>query len=113
VPELGPLALTWPSMGSLVFVDEAAEDLPSPSWQVQRRTGLVVLIGRSLLAGLVRPVPVVMVGVLAENRSKVAFVVKQPSGRCTRLVLCVSIFRRNSSREASVAGSLLSLRLRR
>jgi hypothetical protein len=38
---------------------------------------LVVLVGRSLLAGLVRPVPVVMAGVLAEDRSKVPFVVDQ------------------------------------
>jgi hypothetical protein len=35
---------------------------------------LVVVVGRSLLAGLVRPVPVVMAGVLAQDRSKVPFV---------------------------------------
>ena len=29
---------------------------------------LVVVVGRSLLAGLVRPVPVVMTGVLGEDR---------------------------------------------
>src|ERR1019366_406232 len=45
--------------------------------QVQRRAVLIVLIGRSLLAGLVRPVPVVMAGVLAEYGPKVGFLVDQ------------------------------------
>ena len=35
--------------------------------QVQRNVGLVVVVGRSLLAGLVRAVPVVMGGVLAQD----------------------------------------------
>ena len=38
---------------------------------------LVVVVGWSLLAGLVGPVPVLMVGVRAEDRSKVPFVVDQ------------------------------------
>jgi PIN domain len=41
-----------------------------------------------LLAGLVGPVPIVMAGVRRRSGS----------GRCTRLVRCVSISRRNSSR---------------
>ena len=38
---------------------------------------MVALIGRSLLAGLMRPVPVVMVGVLDEDRPEVPFAVDQ------------------------------------
>src|SRR5689334_20474814 len=37
----------------------------------------LVMVGWSLLAGLVGPVPVVMAGVLAEDRSQVAFVVDE------------------------------------
>jgi hypothetical protein len=45
--------------------------------QVQRRVHSVVLVGWSLLAGLVGPVPIVMTGILAEDRPEVAFVVDQ------------------------------------
>jgi hypothetical protein len=41
----------------VVLVDHAVEDLVPPDRQVQGRVGLAVLIGRSLLAGLVRAVP--------------------------------------------------------
>ncbi|MGO9219372.1 MAG: hypothetical protein ACLP5E_16650 [Streptosporangiaceae bacterium] len=61
----------------VVLVDHAAEDLSPLNWQVQRSSGLAALIGRSLLAGLVGPVPVVMADVLVEDRSKVPFVVDQ------------------------------------
>jgi hypothetical protein len=65
-------------LGSLVVLaDHAAEDLPLPDWEVQRDGGLGFLVGRSLLAGLVRPVPVVVAGVLAEDRLQVAFVVDE------------------------------------
>jgi hypothetical protein len=37
----------------------------------------LVMVGWSLLAGLVRPVPVVVAGVLREDRSQVAFVVDE------------------------------------
>jgi hypothetical protein len=62
---------------STVLVDHAAEYLSPPDWQGQRGAGLVVLVGGSLSAGLVGPVPVVMVGILAEDRSQVAFVVDE------------------------------------
>jgi ribosomal protein S12 methylthiotransferase accessory factor YcaO len=38
---------------------------------------LAALVGRSLLAGLMGPVPVVMAGVLAEDRPQVPFVVNE------------------------------------
>jgi hypothetical protein len=73
--------LTWVFMtrlGSLVVLaDHASEYLPPPDWQVQRGGGLGFLVGRALLAGLVGPVPVVMAGVLAEDRSQVPFVVDE------------------------------------
>ena len=56
------------SLGCLVvLVDHAAEHFASLDWQVQRWADLAVLVGRPLLAGLVRAVPAVMAGVLAEN----------------------------------------------
>jgi hypothetical protein len=65
-------------LGSLVVLaDHAAEYLPLPDWQVQRGGGLGFLVGPPLMAGLVRPVPVVMVGVLAEDRWQVPFVVDE------------------------------------
>ena len=52
--------LTWGSLAQLrrpvVLVDQAAEDLAPLDRQVQRRAGLVVVVGWSLLAGLVRAV---------------------------------------------------------
>jgi len=61
--------MTW--LGSLiVLADHAAEYLPPPDWEVQRSGGLGFLVGRALLAGLLGPVPVVMAGVLAEDRSQ-------------------------------------------
>jgi hypothetical protein len=62
---------------SVVLVDHAAEYLPSLDWCVRRRDVRHVKVGRSLLAGLVRAVPVVVAGVLAEDRSKVPFVVDE------------------------------------
>jgi hypothetical protein len=44
----------------VVLVDHAAEHLPPLNWQVQRGSSQAVLIGWSLLAGLVGSVPVVM-----------------------------------------------------
>ena len=73
--------LTWVFMtrlgGLVVLTHHAAEYLPPPDWEVQRGGGRGFLVGRSLLAGLVGPVPVVMVGVLAEDRSQVPFVVDE------------------------------------
>jgi hypothetical protein len=63
--------LTWGSYDQLrclvVLVDHTAEHFTSLDWQVQRWAGLAVLVGRPLLAGLVRAVPVVVGGVLAED----------------------------------------------
>jgi hypothetical protein len=73
--------LTWGSYDQLrrlvVLVDHAAEHLPPPNRRVRRNVDLVVLVGWSLLAGLVRPVPVVMAGVLAQDRSQVPFAVDE------------------------------------
>ena len=63
--------LTWGLCDQLrrlvVLVDHATEDLAPSDRQVQRRAGLAVLVGRSLLAGLVRAVAVEMAGVLADD----------------------------------------------
>src|ERR1017187_4368881 len=65
-------------LGSLVVLaDHATEYLPPPDWHVHRIGGLGLLVGRALLAGLVGPAPVVMVGVFAEDRSQVPFVVDE------------------------------------
>ena len=65
------LCPTWGSYDQLrrlvVLVDNAVEHLAPLDRQVQRRAGLAVLVGRPLLAGLVRAVPVVVAGVLAED----------------------------------------------
>jgi len=63
--------------GLVVLADDPAECRPPQDWEVQRGGGLGVLVGRTLLAGLVRPVPVVMAGVIAEGRSQVPFVVDE------------------------------------
>jgi hypothetical protein len=75
VPDLGVSRLRLG--GLVVLADHASEYLPPPDWEVQRIGGLGFLVGRALLAGLVGPVPVVMAGVLAEDRSQVAFVVDE------------------------------------
>ena len=61
----------------MVLVDYAAEHLAPLDRQVQRRAGLAVVAGWSLLAGLVRAVPVVMADVLAEHRPQVPLAVDQ------------------------------------
>ena len=43
----------------VVLVDHATKHLPPLYWQVQRNAGLVILVGWSLLAGLVWAMPVV------------------------------------------------------
>jgi hypothetical protein len=60
-----------------VVSDYAAEHLPPLNWQVERSSSPAVPIGWSLLAGLVGPMPVVMTGVLAEDRPQSPFVVDQ------------------------------------
>ena len=63
--------LTWglcdQLCGLVVLVDHAAEDLSPSDRQVPQWAGLAVLVGRSLLAGLVRAVTVVMAGVRVED----------------------------------------------
>jgi hypothetical protein len=51
----------------VVLVDHAAEYLPPPNRQAERSTSLGALVGWPLLTGLVRSVPVVVVGVAAED----------------------------------------------
>jgi hypothetical protein len=43
----------------VILIDHAAEHLPPLNWQVQQSVSEVVLVGWSLLAGLVGPVLVV------------------------------------------------------
>jgi hypothetical protein len=73
--------LTWGSYdqlrGLVVLVDHAAEYFTPLDWQVQRRAGLVVVVGRSLLAGLVRAAPVVMGGVLTQDGPQMPFAVDE------------------------------------
>jgi hypothetical protein len=52
----------------VVLVDYAAEHLPPLNRQVQWNADLAALVGRPLLAGLVRAVPVLMGDVLVQDR---------------------------------------------
>lgn len=61
----------------MVFVDGSAEHLPALNAAFQRHHGVFVLIRGALPAGLVRAVRVVVLDVLVQDRSKVAFVVDQ------------------------------------
>ena len=63
--------------GLVVLVDHAAEHFAALDRQVKRRAGLAVVVGWSLLVGLVRAVPVVMGGVLAQDRAQVPFAVDE------------------------------------
>src|SRR5215471_8130988 len=65
------------SGGSVVLVDHTVKCFPALDWCVKRHGYWCVMVRRSLLAGLVRAVPVVVVGVLAKDRSKVPFVIDQ------------------------------------
>jgi hypothetical protein len=69
--------LTWGLYDQLrclvVLVDHATEHFASLDWQVQRWADLAVLVGWSLLAGLVRAVPVVMAGVLVPLEYSIAW----------------------------------------
>ena len=58
----------WGSRSPVVLGDHAAEHFASLDRQVQRNVGLVVVIGWSLLAGLVRAVAVVMGDVDVQDR---------------------------------------------
>jgi len=51
----------------VVLADYATGDLVPSDRRVQRRAGLGVLVGRWLLAGLVRAVVVVVAGVLGDD----------------------------------------------
>src|ERR1039457_3839564 len=63
-------------LGNLVvLVDHAAEHLPLLDRQVQRTADLVIPVGWSLLAGLVRAVPVVMARLLAQHRPQMPLAV--------------------------------------
>jgi hypothetical protein len=61
----------------VVLVDHAAEYLAPLNWQIQRWAGLAVLVRRLLLTGLVRPMPVVMAAVLAQDGPKMPFTVDE------------------------------------
>jgi len=65
------VVFTVPSYDQLrclvVLVDQTTGHFAPLDWQVQRWADLAVLAGWSLLAGLVRAVPVVMGGVLSEG----------------------------------------------
>jgi hypothetical protein len=73
----------WPagprsrSGGSVVLVDHTVDCFSALDRCVKRHDYRRVMVGRSLLAGLVWTVPVVVTGVLAEDRSKVSFAVDQ------------------------------------
>lgn len=65
------------SCGLVVLADHAAEYLPPPDRKVQRGSGLGFPVGWPLLAGLMQPVPVVVAGVLTEDRPQVPFIVDE------------------------------------
>jgi len=53
---------------AVVLVDHSAEDLPALQQRIQRDDGRLAMIGWPLLAGLVRPVPVIVPHVGLEHR---------------------------------------------
>ena len=61
----------------MVFVDHAAEHLSPTDWCLQRHDDGLTLVGWSLLAGLMGPVPVVVADVAVEDQSQVPFAVDQ------------------------------------
>src|ERR1022692_4887141 len=63
--------------GSVVLVNHAAESLPALHGCIERQDDLRVVVGRSLLAGLVRAVTVVAAGILSKDRPQVLFVVDE------------------------------------
>ena len=65
------------SSGLVGLADHPAGYLPPPDRQAQRGGGLGFLVGWPLLAGLMRPVPVVVAGVFAEDRPQVPFIVDE------------------------------------
>jgi len=63
--------------GSVVLVDRAAEYLPALHGCIKRQGELRVVIGRPLLAGLVRAMTVVMADVRSEDHPQVPFMVDE------------------------------------
>ena len=63
--------------GPIVLVDHAAEHLPTLHRPVQRYEDLIVMIGWPLLAGLMGPVPVVVLFVGSQQRSQMGLVVDE------------------------------------
>ena len=63
--------------GCVVLIDDAAEYLPALDRCARRHDSRRVVVGWSLLSGLVRAVTVVVAGELAEHRPEVPFVVDQ------------------------------------
>jgi hypothetical protein len=61
----------------VVLVDHAAEHPPALDRRVQRDDDLLVMIGRPLIPGLVRPMPVVMAHVGPQDRPQMALAVDQ------------------------------------
>ncbi len=94
----------------VVLVDQPAEHLPPLDRPVLRYAGLVVLVGWSLLAGLVRAVPVVMAGILAQHRSQVPFAVDEyPVGAlgscCAYPSLGIAVRARGLRRDLDLRGA--------
>src|SRR6266851_4382084 len=63
--------------GSVVLADHAAEYFPALHGCIERQDDLRVVVGRPLLAGLVRAVAVGVAGVSSGHRPQVPFVVDQ------------------------------------
>jgi hypothetical protein len=96
----------WCRLCSLVVLaDQAVEQLSLWDRQVQREGGLGALIGYPLLAGLVRPVPVAMVGVLDEYAGHYTSIARTGLGICDRQTATTSLM-------AEIAG-LSTARIRR
>jgi hypothetical protein len=63
--------------GSVVVVDHAAEHLPAQHRRVQRHDARLVVAGRPLVPGLVRPVPVIVPGAGPQHCPQMGFTVDQ------------------------------------
>jgi hypothetical protein len=97
----------------VILADDAAEHLPALDRCAERHDYWLVVVGRALLAGLVRPVTVIVAGELAEDDVQVPVVVDQHpvgalSSRGANPPLGITVGSRGSRRGLAIVTPLLA-----